>query len=392
MEPRRSNTIRNLLCIYVPLLYIALGTMISVYSSKVPYIDWTRFIMSFVGIAMLFCLARRKNRAFSVLSVFSVLIVLTSFNYYFIENVSTAHSYLDIGDSVLWISVMLLSYRIAYKGVDAIRYSSFLAYLMPAFTIIFLKVRDFFLVNTDDTALISTAYYSLFLLPFALIVRNKYTKFLLIIFAFTSILLSSKRGGFIAFWGALIVFFYVETKLKSKSSRWKRTIGAIIVIGLVLLFMNDFVQQNNLSIFDRLSNINEDKGSGRDVVYEYTWEMIKSSSIPSLIFGHGFNAVYHDSSLELSAHTDTLEIIYDYGIIGAMLYIMFYIRLISYYKKLKKINSQYAAAFAASLVLVLVLSLFAHLIIYPTHFLYVCAFWGVCMGECDKRKRYVQAC
>lgn len=393
MRTIERKTFKKLLFLYVPLLYIALGTMISVYSSKILYIDWMRLLTSAIGIVMLYTTTKCHNKVFSALTWFSLLIIFVSILYYFIDNSPTAHSFLDIGDSVMWISVMYIAYRISYRGEKAIQLSKMMAYFIPVFTIVFAKVKAFFILNTDDTALISTAYYSLFLLPFALFVRNKYIKWCLVLCIFASVLLSSKRGGFIAFFSALLVYFYYDLKLKKASSRWKSILGSVIAIVLVLIFMEDFVQQNNLTIFDRLANIREDKGSGRDVVYEYTWEMIKSSDLASLIFGHGFNAVYHDSALELSAHTDTLEIIYDYGIIGCILYLMFYVGLVSYYKKLKMLCPQYAAPFAVSLVLVLVLSLFAHLIIYPTHFLYICAFWGICMGECDKKKYlYGQSC
>ena len=389
MRAIERKTFGKLLFLYVPLLYIALGTMISIYSAKIPFIDWTRFTMSLIGILVFCTTTRYHNKVFSTLSLFSFLIVFVSFIYYFIYNSPTAHSFLDIGDAVMWVSVMYVAYMISYKGMRAMELSKMMAYLIPVFTLIFVKVKAFFILNTDDTALISTAYYSLFLLPFALIVRNKYVKWALVLFIFASVLLSSKRGGFIAFFGALIVYFYIDLKLKKTSSRWKSILGTIVAIGLVLFFMDDFVQQNDLTIFDRLANVSEDKGSGRDVVYEYTWEMIKSSGLVSLIFGHGFNTVYHDSVLELSAHTDTLEVIYDYGIVGCVLYLMFYVRLVSYYKKIKTLCPQYAASFAVSLVLVLALSLFAHLIIYPTHFLYISAFWGICMGECDNKiKKY----
>ena len=384
------KTRRKLLLLYAPLLYISLGTMISIYSSRDPLVDWGRLLMSFVGImALFFTTSKARNKVFAVVLCLVVLILVVSVNFYLIANVPTPRSFLYVGDAVTWASVLYLSYRISYKGVNAMNYSTLLAYSIPVFVLIYLSVNTYLLLNRDSDSfgLISTAYYPLFLLPFALMMRNKYVKWTLVLFIFSSILLSSKRGGFIAFWGALIAYFYVEFKMQKAFSRVKTIIGAVVALGLVVMFMNDFVQQNDLSIFDRLGNIEEDNGSGRGVVYAYTWDMITSSRLPSLLFGHGFNTVFYDSALGLSAHNDALEVIYDYGIIGMILYVLFYVRLIPYYKKLKKFKPQCAAPFAASLVLVLVLSTVAHLIIYPTHFLFVCAFWGICMGECDKMSK-----
>lgn len=377
------KTFRNLLWLLIPLIYISLGTMISVYSSKIPFMDWTRLALSFYGIVMLYLKCPRRG-VFNVVTILVTLILLSSLNYYFVENIPTAHSYLDVCDSVMWASILFFAYYISYNGRDAMEFAKFIAFLIPIYTLIFMRVKAYFILNTDDTALISTAYYSLFLLPFALIIKNKFVRWILVLFIFASVLLSSKRGGFIAFWGALSMYFYIELKLKKAASRWKLIISAIGILVAIVLFMNAFIQENDLSIFNRLANMEEDGGSGRDVIYEYTWELIKSSNILYLIFGHGFNTVYHNSVLELSAHTDTLEVIYDYGILGFILYLLFYIKLLAYYKKIKCLMPQYAAPFAATLVLVFVLSMVAHLIIYPTHFLFACLFWGICMGKCDR--------
>ena len=163
--------------------------------------------------------------------------------------------------------------------------------------------------------------------------------------------------------------------------------ASILILSIIAGFIVFYVQSNNLTLFDRLSNLSEDGGSGRDIVYQYTWEMILNSDFNDLLFGHGFNTVYHNSVLNLSAHTDTLEVIYDYGIIGIILYCIFIINIFRLYKTIRKYKPEYAAAYAASLVIFTILSLFSHLIIYPSHFLFLCAFWGLSISVCNKYKQ-----
>ena len=149
-----------------------------------------------------------------------------------------------------------------------------------------------------------------------------------------------------------------------------------------------FVQENSLSIYDRLGTIRDDEGSGRGEIYMYTWNMIQSSDFVSLLFGHGYNAVSRDSIFELSAHTDLLEVLYDYGIVGFVLYILLVVRLVVFSNKIKLYLPQYFGAYVSSIALFIVISLFSHLIIFPTYFLFLCAFWGLLIGEYVKAEHF----
>ena len=155
-------------------------------------------------------------------------------------------------------------------------------------------------------------------------------------------------------------------------------------------FMDYFIAENDLTIFDRLANIEEDGGSGRDEVWKHTWGMIVHSGPLSLLFGHGFNSVYSDSVLELSAHNDFLEIIYDYGFVGFIIYISLYVKLFKYYKKMNIYMPEIAGPFAASIAMALSISMMAHLVINPMLFMFLTMFWGFCIAKCDKciKKNY----
>lgn len=384
----RFSTLRSIFTLYLPLMYIAIGMMLGVFGDGLPYKDWIRIIISIIGVFMLiknYSLIKR-NRVIRILIVMIVLILLPTYIYYFVSHNATPESVRNLGDSIMWISVMILAYLIGYKNQFTLYNSRYIALTIPIYYVIFQSVKAFFMFNTDDTALISTAYYALFLMPFAFMIKRKWLMWFLICIIFLTVVLSSKRAGFISFIGALVVYTYFTIKNNNKGieSRLKYILVFIIVGIIGFYIFNSYIAKNDIHLLDRLANLQEDGGSGRDDLYAYTWGLLLESDFISLMFGHGFNTVIQYSFFDLSAHTDFLETPFDYGIIGTIVYIIFYFRLFKYYKILRWYNPTYAPIFLATLFITFTLSTFAHLIIYPTHFLFFCMYWGFVMGECDK--------
>ena len=385
------STIKSILLLYIPLMYIAIGLMLGVFSNGLPYKDWARLILSFIGVLMLiknYTLIKRNN-VFRSLIILMVFILISTYIHYFVSYPARAESVRNLGDSILWISVMVLAYLIGYKNRNTLYNSRIIALTIPIYFVVFQSVRAYFVQNTDDTALISTAYYALFLMPFAFMIKRKWLMWFLVCIIFLTVVLSSKRAGFISFIGALIVYAYLTIKIDNKGdgSRLKYLLSFVLVGIIGLQLFNSFISTNDIHLLDRLATMSEDGGSGRDEVYAYTWGLLMDSDLLSLLFGHGFNTVVHYSILGLSAHTDFLETPFDYGIVGMIIYIIFYFRLFKYYKILKRYNPNYAPIFLSTLFITLVLSAFAHLIIYPTHYLFFCMYWGFLMGECDRAIR-----
>lgn len=372
-------------------MYIAIGLMLGVFSNGLPYKDWARLILSFIGVLMLiknYTLIKRNN-VFRSLIILMVFILISTYIHYFVSYPARAESVRNLGDSILWISVMVLAYLIGYKNRNTLYNSRIIALTIPIYFVVFQSVRAYFVQNTDDTALISTAYYALFLMPFAFMIKRKWLMWFLVCIIFLTVVLSSKRAGFISFIGALIVYAYLTIKIDNKGdgSRLKYLLTFVLVVIIGLQLFNSFISTNDIHLLDRLATMSEDGGSGRDEVYAYTWGLLMDSDLLSLLFGHGFNTVVHYSILGLSAHTDFLETPFDYGIVGMIIYIIFYFRLFKYYKILKRYNPNYAPIFLSTLFITLVLSAVAHLIIYPTHYLFFCMYWGFLMGECDRAIR-----
>lgn len=136
-----------------------------------------------------------------------------------------------------------------------------------------------------------------------------------------------------------------------------------------------------INIFNRLETLSEDGGSGRDLIYKSVISKIKGFSLWECIIGHGYNGVFLTSDIGTSAHNDFLEIIYDYGFTGIAIYLAMILRIIGLTIKKFRTNTTMALAGMTCLVMFLFMSMFSHLLLYPTYFMYFIVFWSVMCHE-----------
>ncbi|KAA6467042.1 O-antigen ligase domain-containing protein [Bacillus cereus] len=379
---------RNLEFILVILLigYISISNMRAVYLNELPFKDQLMIGLTFIGILSLciFLLTRmnKVNRMLALMLLFVVFSFIPTINLY----MEYSFSYIVniLGQTYFWIASFSLAYICNYYSHKGNMLVKATIILLPIFCFMFFNIKEF--SQIQDTALISMVYYCVFLMPFVFMMEKKLLKFTAILLILVCVLLSVKRTAFLAFSGTILVYYFVNYKIHAKNSRLVITSILSGAIGTIFIyaFSNYIVEFFDVNIIYRIQTMLDDQGSGRIEIWNRTWEMIKQSSVPGLIFGHGFNAVYIDSFPQYSAHNDFLEILYDYGLIGIYIYLRIYYNLIKYAIKLYNAKSKYAAPFISSITLALIMSLTSHLIIYPTYFILLCIFWGTIISYCDK--------
>ena len=385
-KQRHYKMNKSVILILLPVAYIFIGNMKAVYSTPLPFREWVLVIYTLLGlICMLFFYTTHRisrNNPLFIIFLFALFSIVPTFMAYIEYSLYSAIHI--VGQSLFWVAAFSLAYIVGFYNTDTIQSVKVVIILIPIFATLFLNVKAF--SAGRGIPLLTTAYYNLFLFPFLLTVENKVLRLSLLAIIFATVLLSVKRTGFLALSLALVVYFLVNYKVTTQKNRRKlyTFIGGIITIMFLYVFLNYFTQKYDIGILNKFYTMFDDEGSGRYDIWRRTWEMIKNSNFVSLIFGHGFNTVYLNSMPQFSAHTDFLEIIYDYGIIGSYLYLRFYLCLIKYYKYLYRIKSKIAAPFASTLCITLVFSAFSHLIIYPTYFIFFCIFWGLVLGDCDR--------
>ena len=380
---------RDFVLLCIAITYILTGNMLSVFSTGFPFRDHLRLILAAWGIITLFRMIDVRRIAIknilTPLLFLTFLIIPTTVLFYGLKTNFT-WTVLQVGDALAWIGVFSIAYRVGLQYPGMIKKAApVLACSIIIYAALFTQVKLF--SAGRGIPLISTAYYTLFFLPFALLSEKKVIKWGGTVLVLYTLLLCMKRTGFIAFVAGIVIYILVEYRSAPKGSK-KR---AFVLLGglLALTAMYFFIMENTrgtFSVIDRLLSTGQTSNEGREVVWPVVISMIRYSDIIALIFGHGFDTVIENSPLALSAHCDFLEVIYDYGVSGLLLYLTFYKRLWNGFIKMYRQGSKLAAPMSFTFVTAFVVSLFSHLIIFPTYFLGFCLFWGLAMGSVDSEE------
>lgn len=383
------KTTRDFVLLCIAITYILTGNMLAVFSTGFPFRDYLRLILATWGIITLFRMIDVRRIAIknilTPLLFLTFLIIPTTVLFYGLKT-NFEWTVLQVGDALAWIGVFSIAYRVGLQYPGMIKKAApVLACSIIIYAALFTQVKLF--SAGRGIPLISTAYYTLFFLPFALLSEKKVIKWGGTVLVLYTLLLSMKRTGFIAFVAGIVIYILVEYRSAPKGSK-KR---AFVLLGglLALTAMYFFIMENTrgtFSVIDRLLSTGQTSNEGREDVWPVVISMIRYSDIIALIFGHGFDTVIENSPLALSAHCDFLEVIYDYGVSGLLLYLTFYKRLWNGFIKMYRQGSELAAPMSFTFVTAFVVSLFSHLIIFPTYFLGFCLFWGLAMGSVDSEE------
>ncbi len=181
----------------------------------------------------------------------------------------------------------------------------------------------------DYSSANNKAYPLTALMPFCVAFwRKKWLMFLLMISFLFFIVLCLKRGAMLCAASYLFIsFFYAIKQNLHKSVR--HSILILIIASVVLLFLSIIfmdIYDDNIFLQGRF-----DHGSdSREFIYTRIVDGFLSSDLYGMIVGNGpFSTITVGQNY---AHNDWLEMLYDYGIIGFLLYIMIPLSIFYFYK------------------------------------------------------------
>jgi O-antigen ligase len=250
-------------------------------------------------------------------------------------------------------------------------------------------------------AQLNDAYYVLLLLPWVLLCKKPLFRNLGIFLVAGIVFWSLKRTALIALVAALAVYLLAECFCSRKKMQLRWVITSFIVILGVLLMFYEFEKKTAGTFSTRIASVSEDSGSGRLDIYASVIDAQWRSSALGWAFGHGHNGVRRervhatgggwDGIRTLSAHNDWLEVLFDYGLPGLAMYSMFHITLVWVTFELLRKRSRYGPPMAASYVLFFTMSMTSHLVLYPTYFSYLMAFWGMVSAVQRQEKAHARA-
>lgn len=225
-------------------------------------------------------------------------------------------------------------------------------------------------------------YFFLLTIPGLILSHNSKWRYFILVFATFIAFISMKRSvilSLVLFWGIMGFKLVFDKGRKG----FAIVLVGVMAIGVLGLFkIADNLSDGNLSL-RTVDYQKEDISNGRLTIYRVTIDMIKEKSPIHLLIGNGHNGVRRDSPLEISAHNEFLEIIYDYGLIMLIIYLCFWAYILKQWLYHYRNDTIYFVPYTLSVCLFGVMALVSQLVLYVSYFLYLVMFWGMVAAAKD---------
>lgn len=346
-------------------------------------IDKIRFISIFIMIVLLFInlILNYKKKlsniflSFTFYSIYILLILL-------IRNQINITSLMT---TLLFPIVFLFSYSYNWDKNAFNKVMNFQFYFLWLLTILYLYTK--FYVHHSGGLMVNSVYYIVFLLPYIYSLKSKTKKCIGKYIILIVSLLSMKRTAIIITVGSIIIelFLYWNSLKKEIIKRYFKITLFILILCIIVFSLETNM---NFNILDRFSNILDDGGSGRMTIYQMVIDGLLSGTVTNFLFGNGFNAAISVTS-GYSAHNDSLEIFYNFGFFGYILYFNIIYILIKYGYVLKKKKNNYYLAYVISIYIFVVMGLFSNVIFVPTYVILLSLFWALCIKNYKSKRKEV---
>lgn len=181
--------------------------------------------------------------------------------------------------------------------------------------------------NSYDEITNNSTYYFVALFPFVFLFYKKPILQYVFIACILGFVLSGMKRGAILVSTVLLIWFVFRTM---KSATWKKKflitciLAAFVIVGIIfvenLYNTSDYFQR-------RIEDTVEGEYSGRGSLYATYWNhYINNDNIFQLLFGEG--AYHTENILHYKAHNDWLELLIDCGLLGAIIYCLYWCEFI----------------------------------------------------------------
>ena len=245
------------------------------------------------------------------------------------------------------------------------------------------------LIKFNTSTWVYASYIFAGLLPFVLWSNIKErTKLILYIIGVFAVLLALKRGPLLCM--IIIPFIYFASIIFSRQYSFNKKLKYILFLIFCLIvfviFAINMINSSEINTFIRLLDIENEIDYSRGPLIESTIKAFNNSMTLEKVFGHGFNSVVYDKIIPsgtsyLSSHNDFVEILYNVGITGLILYLLFLINVIFAMIKLCKRKDKWGYIMLASLISFFIQSNVSHLYLYNYIF-----HWWIIIWVCGINK------
>ena len=291
--------------------------------------------------------------------------------------------------NIYYVSIWTISYLFFYLISSANIYKSHfiisrMIYLSIIVAFVYFFTASIYYRVIGLSGSVGNSYYVLCFMPWVFVASDKRIKIILSIVFLLAILLSAKRTSILAVAFFLIVYFSTFTKKYHFLVRILFIALAFVVVGSLYYFVDKEVVEGHIT--ERFSNF----ARGADTRNEIRADVLKlyeASSLTDKLIGHGYNSVIETNKMDLSAHNDYVETLYDHGLIMLILQLLIIARLFFLALKLRKTRDEMFPSFISSVFLYIIMAYTTHLILYPYYFCFLTGFWGFVEGRYVYNKR-----
>ncbi len=208
------------------------------------------------------------------------------------------------------------------KSIQLIRFSLI---LLPVYIIQYYLNRSSIMLefDVDETkTVINTSYLFVGLIPYVFLIRkNRLFSIAMMLFIMFFVIMGAKRGAIISgAVGLLIYYFYLMKTVEKRNRIFNYLLIVFVVLALSVTAYQIFIK-NEFTLI-RMLSLREGDSSGRDLIYRTILNNWYNSNFGNLIYGHGFAA-----SIDITgkfAHSDWMELLSNFGLIGIISYLILF--------------------------------------------------------------------
>ena len=167
-------------------------------------------------------------------------------------------------------------------------------------------------------------YLFVALIPMIVVYKDKIRfQYCLLIVCMIFIVMGMKRGAIIVGSLSVVYFLYFNYKYNNGISKWKVIIFSFLIV-IAAYFVTEYLMGTSDYFMSRIEQTMEGRSSGRDSLYEHFWNHFKNETDPlKFLFGNGANATL---GIGVNyAHNDWLEIAINQGVLGLIVYGIYWV-------------------------------------------------------------------
>lgn len=239
--------------------------------------------------------------------------------------------------------------------------------------------------NGRAGAVIFPVYGCLTILPLLLHCSTPRKRYAFIFMTAFIMLATTKRAGIIA---AVLGFVLYYLTADGKASVKKRTERVIKIAVLAVVFGTvtiGVLQYMGFNIIQRFLALATDGGSGRNYIWATVLDAFNQGSKFQQFVGHGIDAVSEQvviySDVQIKAHNDFIEVLFDYGYIGLFIFLLFYFLLLREWIQQFRKHTKELPIYSFSMAIAAVFMMFSYFFIESSVINFIAAYWGTVLAE-----------